>query len=261
MARTDVTVEASDMSVCIAAATVVDHLSFRCCPGEWILLSGPSGSGKTTLLRAINGLCCPTSGTLRCQDTWIPGRTQRQARAAWRNTGTVLQEIALFETKSALGNVALVLRNQGMGRREAHRQSLSWLERFDLADKAGHYPSQLSGGERQRVALARAMAHRPKLLVLDEPTSALDPVTARLVLEAVGELVEHGSTVIMSSHRVEEVIGCCTDHVVLTGRSGQAVAALPKTGAELGSDARSGSTPVDGTADARFVRAPGRLRG
>ena len=215
MADSQVTITVSDVGICMQNTWLLEGVSFECHEGEWTLVCGPSGAGKSTLLRAINGLCILSCGFIWTLDTKIPGRTRRDARAVWRQTGTVLQEVALFETKTALENVELAPRAAGVARRSARAQATEWLERLKLGNKIQEYPCRLSGGERQRVALARALVLRPKLLVLDEPTSALGFATARVVLETVKELAAQGSTVVMSSHRVDEVRGMCDQQIVL----------------------------------------------
>lgn len=219
MADACVNVRCCELEVCIGAAKVIRNVTFDCCSGEWAVITGPSGAGKTTLLRAINGLCPPSAGTVWALGSWIPGRSRREAQQAWRNTGTVLQELALFATRSAEANVALGLRAGGHDQRSARREARTWLERLGLADKAAEYPGRLSGGERQRVALARALAPRPQLLLLDEPTAHLDHGSARIVLAAIKELVHDGATVIMSSHHEQEVAPLLTCQIVL--ESGQ----------------------------------------
>jgi ABC-type methionine transport system ATPase subunit len=210
-----VKVRCCELEVCIGAARVIRNVTFDCCSGEWAVITGPSGAGKTTLLRAINGLCPPTAGRVWALGSWIPGRSRREAQQAWRNTGTVLQELALFATRSAEANVAIGLRAAGHDQRSARREAMAWLDRFGIADKAAEYPGRLSGGERQRVAIARALAPRPQLLLLDEPTAHLDDRSARIVLSAIKELVGDGATVVMSSHREQEVAPLRTCQIVL----------------------------------------------
>jgi len=210
-----VAVKVSDLGVCIRGAWLQEGVSFDCRAGEWTLIHRATGAGKSTLLRAINGLLQPTRGTIWTLDTKIPGRTRREARAVWRQTGTVLQEVALFETKTARENVELALRSAKLDGASPRRRAEEWLERLRLENKAAEYPCVLSGGERQRVALARAFAAHPRLLILDEPTSALDRDTARIVFEVVTELVEEGSTVLMSSHRVDEVFALCSQCIAV----------------------------------------------
>lgn len=208
-------VRVCELSVHVGRARLLEDVCFECPTGEWTLLAGPTGAGKSTLMRVINGLSTPSRGQVWTLGTAIPGRGRRQARAVWLRTGTVLQEIALFETKSALGNVEIALVTRGLKRRAARDEAIAWLERLNLAEKVNEYPWRLSGGERQRVALARALAPRPELLVLDEPTSALDNATAAIVFECIRELVAAGTTVIMSSHREDEVVRFCDQRVAL----------------------------------------------
>jgi ABC-type multidrug transport system ATPase subunit len=210
-----VNVQCCDLKVCIGTATIIDNVTFACCSGEWVVLAGPSGAGKTTLLRAINGLCPPTAGRVWSLGSWMPGRTRREAQQAWRRTGTVPQDLALFETQSAGANVGLALRAAGRSRAVARRDARDWLERFGLADRFNAYPRSLSGGERQRVALARALAPQPQLLVLDEPTAHLDDGAARIVLAAIRDLVRNGATVVMASHRDAEVAPYQTCRITL----------------------------------------------
>lgn len=217
MASSRVAIDISGVSVGNGSGRILEDVSFECFEGEWTVIHGPSGSGKSTLLRAINGLCALAGGRISVLDTQLPGRSRREACAVWRQTGTILQEIALFETKTALGNAALALRTVGFGRKAAREEAKKWLEHLGLGEKLNEYPSRLSGGQRQRVALARAFAVRPRLLILDEPTSALDRGTAQIVLETVRKLVDGGATVVMSSHRMDEVAGICDQQVELQG--------------------------------------------
>jgi polar amino acid transport system ATP-binding protein len=216
------TVRVCDVTVAFGGCRALENVSFECHAGEWTLIYGPSGGGKSTLLRAINGLCPPTSGTIWTLGTCIPGRSTEEARRAWRQIGTVLQEVALFETKTALENVELALRAVGRDAKQARRDATAWLERLGLVDKLHEFPCTLSGGQRQRVALARALAVNPRLLMLDEPTSALDHDTARIAVAAVKEFVEHGATVIMSSHRVDEIERLCDRRIEICAREDEA---------------------------------------
>jgi polar amino acid transport system ATP-binding protein len=215
----EITVKLTEVSVRIKDCWVLEEISFVCHGGEWVLLEGPSGSGKSTLLRAINGLRLPTRGRIEVLESSIPGRSRREARRVWRRTGTVLQDVALFETRTARQNVELALRTCGRDRREASTEAIHWLARLGVADKTEDYPCELSGGQCQRVALARALATRPRLLIMDEPTSALDQETARTALKAIRELVDGGATAIVSTHRVDEAAELCDQHVTL--RSGR----------------------------------------
>lgn len=215
MAEDCVNVRCCELQVCVGGAVVLTDVSFTCCQGEWIVLTGPSGAGKTTLLRAINGLCPPSAGRVWALGSWMPGRSRRQAQGVWRRTGTVMQDVALFETQRVRTNVETALRAGGASRRAAREQAHEWLERFGLEDKLDEYPDSLSGGEKQRVALARALAPRPQLLILDEPTSHLDDGSARIVINAIRDLVAEGATVVMSSHHEDQVADHQTCQITL----------------------------------------------
>jgi ABC-type methionine transport system ATPase subunit len=194
---------------------LLDDISMTCQAGEITLVCGASGSGKTTLLRLINGLCCPTAGLVKILGSRIPGRSAGEARRVWRQSGTVLQEIALFETRTALRNVELVLRASGCDQSTARERAVYWLAQLGLGDKLHAYPCCLSGGQRQRVALARSLAAEPRLLILDEPTSALDAQASAHVLGLIRELAGQGTAVVMSSHKIEECLDTCDQFIEL----------------------------------------------
>ena len=215
MGDPQVVIDMSKVSVQQQYRWVLKQISFRCMEGDLTLIHGPTGAGKSTLLRAINGLCAPAQGFIYVLGTMLPGRKQRHARAVWRQTGTVLQDVALFETKTAQENVALGLRGISVDRASAWADAGDWLERLQLGAKASAYPCQMSGGERQRVALARALAPSPRLLVLDEPISALDHKMAAIVLQEIKALAEQSTAVVMVSHRVDEMLELCDQRIEL----------------------------------------------
>ena len=202
-------VRAHAVSASAGKTPLFDDVSLECGPGEWLVLCGPSGGGKSSLLRAINGLCRPSSGWIETLGTRIPGRRLPEARAAWRRSGTVLQELGLFESRSARANVELALKTSGTPKAQRRARADEALARVGLNGFEHRYPCELSGGQRQRVALARAMAAEPHLLLLDEPTSALDYETAEMSLQLLVELKAAGTAILMSTHRVDECVGLC----------------------------------------------------
>ena len=226
-------VSCTDLAIGLGEREIVNNLTFTCHEGECLVLTGPSGAGKSTLLRTLNGLHPPRRGQVHVLGSSLPGRTAREAQRVWRNTGTVQQDAALFETKSALGNVELALRVAGHSRKRARQVATEWLELVGLGDKLHEPPRRLSGGQQQRVALARALSARPKLLILDEPTSHLDYKLARTILRLARDQVDQGSALIMATHRVQEADEFGTAHIALTS----------STQDEEDPDGDSGGTP------------------
>jgi molybdate transport system ATP-binding protein len=148
--------------------------------GETVVVLGPNGAGKTTLLRVLAGLQALDAGRVTVDGEAVDD----PVTGAWTPTerrpiGFVFQDHALFPHLSALENVAFGLRARGVGRTEARRRAMAWLERVGVASHARTRPGSLSGGQAQRVALARALVAEPSVLLLDEPLAALD-ATARV---------------------------------------------------------------------------------
>jgi ABC-type methionine transport system ATPase subunit len=165
----DPAVEATMAGAQAGDTLLFEDISFSCAPGEWLLLCGPSGAGKTSLLRAVNGLHPLSNGSMRVLGSLLPGRSATESRAVWQRTGTVLEDLGLFESRTALGNVELPLLMTGLRARSRTELARSVIARLALDAVADRFPCELPGGQRQRVALARATVAKPALLILDEP--------------------------------------------------------------------------------------------
>jgi osmoprotectant transport system ATP-binding protein len=184
--------------------------------GETLALVGRSGAGKSSVLKLINRMLLPDRGLVsvrgRRTDEWDPIDLRRQ-------TGYVLQEIALFPHLSVAENVALVPRLLGWGQDKVVRTAEAMLTLVGLepAVFAQRSPYELSGGERQRVGVARALAADPPLLLMDEPFGALDPITR-------SELHRHflriqqslRKTVVIVTHDMAEAFALATRVAVLS---------------------------------------------
>ena len=143
--------------------------------GERVVVCGPSGSGKSTMIRCVNQLENHQQGTIHVCGREVYGN-MKQLEQVRREVGMVFQSFNLFPHMSILQNVTLApMRNSKLSAAEASDIALHYLERVQIADQAGKFPSQLSGGQQQRVAIARALAMKPRVMLFDEPTSALDP--------------------------------------------------------------------------------------
>jgi NitT/TauT family transport system ATP-binding protein len=192
---------------------VLDNVSFRVAPSEFVALLGPSGCGKSTLLRLVAGLEPPRTGTLREDGELItrpfPSRV------------VVFQDPTLFPWRTVWNNVALGLEAQGILKSQRHRVDAA-LDLVGLSGFRNAYPHQLSGGMAQRVALARALVNDPKILVLDEPLGKLDSLT-RITMQA--ELVSlwqrSGFTALLVTHDVEEALFLANRVIVFSDRPAQ----------------------------------------
>jgi ABC-2 type transport system ATP-binding protein len=176
-------------------------------------LLGPSGSGKTTLIRAIVGVQIVEAG-----DVSVLGRPAGDAGLR-RHVGYVTQTPSVYADLTVRENLTYFGRIVSVGQERVD----DVLARVGLADMAGQLVGSLSGGQVARVSLATALLHEPELLVLDEPTVGLDPVLRRDLWEFFHELAQAGTTLLVSSHVMDEAARC--DQLVLL-RDGEILAAL-----------------------------------
>jgi putative ABC transport system ATP-binding protein len=205
-----------------AAVHALRNLDLSVAPGERVAVMGPSGSGKSSLLNLICGLDEPTSGSVKVAGVEL-SKLSDDARTRLRREkiGMIFQTFNLLLTLTALENVALPLRLQGVRKRETDARALEMLERVGLKDRTTHRPDELSGGERQRVAIARALIFHPPLLLGDEPTGNLDTATGDEILCLLDELHrEYNSTLLLVTHN--ELAASYCDRI-LTLRDGKIV--------------------------------------
>jgi putative ABC transport system ATP-binding protein len=198
------------------------NLSFMVEQGERVAVMGPSGSGKSTLLNLICGLDAPTSGSIKLEGVELASLDDDcRTRLRREKLGMIFQTFNLLPTLSALENVALPLRLQGLRRRVTEERATAMLDRVGLKVRAHHRPDELSGGERQRVAIARALIFRPPILLGDEPTGNLDSATGEEILRLLDDLHrEYNNTVLLVTHNDMAAAFCDR---ILTLRDGQFV--------------------------------------
>lgn len=190
---------------------VLDKLSLSVTPGRVTGLLGPSGSGKTTLMRAIVGVQCVAAGAVT-----VLGEAAGSPELR-RRIGYVTQAPSVYADLSVRENLAYFGRVL-----ETPRQRIDdVLETVGLTSLEGRVVNQLSGGERARVSLAAALLGRPELLVLDEPTVGLDPVLRRDLWDAFHSLAATGTTLLVSSHVMDEAERC---HELVLLREGRILA-------------------------------------
>ena len=178
---------------------VVEQFSSEMQTGELVALVGPSGCGKSTLLHIAAGLEKPSGGTILAGGKPVAGPNPERM--------LMFQENALYPWLTLVGNVALALEFQKVGKAQARQQAVDWLAKVKLQGFEDYYPHQVSGGMRQRAALARAFVSQPKVLLLDEPFGALDALTRMTLQDALRDLIhEVRPTVLLVTHDVDEAL-------------------------------------------------------
>ncbi|MDE3252196.1 MAG: ATP-binding cassette domain-containing protein [Bacteroidota bacterium] len=186
----------------------VDDVSFSIEKGSIFGLLGPNGAGKTTLLRMITGIFYPDSGHIQ-----FDGKTFDPLNDIIK-IGYMPEERGLYK-KMKIGDQALYLaRLKGLSKQEAMEKIKFWFKRLEMESWWNKKIEDLSKGMSQKLQFVITVLHEPKLIILDEPFSGLDPVNANLIKDEIYGLAQRGSTVIFSTHRMEQVEEIC-DHIVL----------------------------------------------
>lgn len=165
---------------------------------------GPNGCGKTTAMRMLTGLLTPTEGTVEVLGLSVP----KDAETLKYKIGYMTQTFSLYGDLTVQENLNFMATIYGLtgARRQARIGEV--MERYDLTDLKDRFAGKMSGGQRQRLALATAVLHEPQLLFLDEPTSAVDPESRRHFWEQLFDLVEGGTSIIVTTHFMDEAERC-----------------------------------------------------
>ncbi len=179
---------------------VLNNVSLKVEPKEFVSLIGPSGAGKSTLIYALIGAEKVDKGTVHVDDYHVNVMSERALQMYRRKLGIVFQDYKLLQRKSVFENVAFALEATGASKGHVTERVDNVLEMVGLSDMKNHFPYQLSGGEQQKAAIARALAHNPKLLIADEPTGNLDPKSAKEILGLLKKINDGGATVLLATH-------------------------------------------------------------
>jgi ABC-2 type transport system ATP-binding protein len=207
-------VETQELTRRFGALTAVDRLSLRIEAGEVFGLLGPNGSGKTTTIRMLCGLLEPSAGTAVVAGidvTVAPEQVKRRI-------GYMSQRFGLYEDLTVAENLAFYAGVYGLGG-VARAARIAEVNGFlGLGPRVGQLAAQLSGGWKQRLALGCALLHRPTVLFLDEPTAGVDPAARRTFWRTVYDLAGQGTTVIVTTHYMDEAERCGRLGMMSAGR-------------------------------------------
>lgn len=179
----------------------VNHLNLEIAQGEIFGLLGPNGAGKSTTIHLLAGLLGLDSGEIRL-DGYSVAKDPLEVK---RRIGLVPQELAIYNLLSARENVTFFAKLYGLRGHVLKERVEEALEFTGLQNFAKDKPETFSGGMKRRLNIACAIMHRPKLIIMDEPTVGIDPQSRNHILESVKKLNEMGSTIIYTSHYMEEV--------------------------------------------------------
>lgn len=184
--------------------TAVDHIDLSIPRARIYGFLGPNGSGKTTAIRMLCGLLTPSEGEAEVLGYSVP----KEAERLRRSIGYMTQRFSLYEDLSVQENLDFMGEIYSLSPTYRRQRVKELLAEYRLEDLARQRAGTLSGGQRQRLALAASTIHEPPLLFLDEPTSAVDPQSRRDFWESLFALVDRGTTILVSSHYMDEAERC-----------------------------------------------------
>ncbi|WP_291561889.1 MULTISPECIES: ABC transporter ATP-binding protein [unclassified Clostridium] len=186
--------------------TAVDNINFSIEDGEIYGLLGPNGAGKSTTINMICGLISSDMGEIKILEKDI----KKNVNFIKENIGLVPQSIAVYWELTALENVKFFGSLYGLKGKELEKKSLEALEFVGLIDRIKEPCRNFSGGMSRRLNIACSIVHKPRIIIMDEPTVGIDPQSRKHILNSVKKLNKMGSTIIYTSHYMEEVEEICS---------------------------------------------------
>lgn len=193
--------EVKDLKKYYKENTAVNGLNFNLYEGEILGFLGPNGAGKSTTINILSTILKHDEGEVKFFDR------DMKDNAKWikEQLGIVPQELAIFEEIPAYKNVEFFTSLYGLNGKNLKNAVMEALKMVGLEDKKDSKPITFSGGMKRRLNIACAIAHKPKILILDEPTVGIDPQSRNHILESIKKLRENGTTIIYTTHYMEEV--------------------------------------------------------
>ncbi len=192
----------------------LDSISLNVNEGRIFGLLGPNGAGKTTLIRIINQITAPDKGEiLFCGE--------RFKREHIQNIGYLPEERGLYKSMKVGEQCLYLAQLKGLSKNEAKQKIHQWFKKLDMLDWLNKKVEELSKGMAQKVQFVSTVLHQPKLIILDEPFTGFDPINSEIIKNEIIALKESGSTIILSTHRMESVEELCDDIALIN--SGQCI--------------------------------------
>jgi ABC-2 type transport system ATP-binding protein len=200
----DLAIEASGLTRRFGPLVAVDNLDLKIPRASIYGFLGPNGSGKSTSIRLLTGLLRPDSGSINVLGFTLPA----QAEALRLCIGYMTQKFSLYGDLTVEENLRFMAKIYGLHGREEKNRVAELLGLYGLESQKKQLADTMSGGQKQRLGLAAATIHNPELLFLDEPTSAVDPENRREFWEKLFDLSDAGTTILVSSHYMDEAERC-----------------------------------------------------
>lgn len=202
--ETGTVIRAHGLSKRFGALVAVDRIDLEVPRRHVYGFLGPNGSGKSTTIRMLCGLLTPNAGEIEVLGLRIPA----EAEALRRRIGYMTQRFSLFEDLTVRENLEFLAAIQGVTRQRTRSRIDELIGQYHFGDHQNQLAGTMSGGQKQHLALACAVIHEPELLFLDEPTSAVDPESRRDFWEKLFELADAGTTLLVSTHLMDEAERC-----------------------------------------------------
>ena len=199
-------IEAKNLRKSFGPVTAVNDVSITIPEGGIFGFLGPNGAGKTTAIRMITGVLIPDAGSVRVLGTDV----QKDPLTAKLKMGVIPENGTVYSDLTAEQNIFITAKFFGMDKASREKRTGEILERLGLEERRNDMVRTFSKGMRQRISIACAIVHSPPVLILDEPTTGLDVYSRRLVIDTVRHMNREGSTILLTTHNIEEANTLCT---------------------------------------------------
>ncbi|HEY7683704.1 MAG TPA: ATP-binding cassette domain-containing protein [Gemmatimonadales bacterium] len=212
----DIAIRAEELTRMFGSFTAVDHITLEVRAGEIFGFLGANGAGKTTAMRMFTGLLEPSSGTAQ-----VAGHdVYTGSEAIKRAIGYMSQRFSLYEDLTVRENIRLYGGIYGLPDREIRARGEQMLARLGMEQSADTQVRAIPLGWRQKLSFSVALLHRPRIVFLDEPTGGVDPITRRQFWEMIYQTAAEGTTVLVTTHYMDEAEYCDRISIMVTGRIG-----------------------------------------
>lgn len=212
----EIAIQAADLTRTFGSFTAVDHITLEVRSGEIFGFLGANGAGKTTAMRMFIGLLAPSSGTAR-----VAGHdVYTESEAIKRSIGYMSQRFSLYEDLTIRENIRLYGGIYGLSVQDIRTRTEQMLARLGMERSADLLVRAIPLGWRQKLSFSVALLHRPRIVFLDEPTGGVDPITRRQFWEMIYQTANDGTTVLVTTHYMDEAEYCDRISIMVSGRIG-----------------------------------------